>query len=1126
MHKCKLLATLTASLLCGSAAADSAIFINEIHYDNTGSDSGEFVEIAGPAGTELSGWQLVFYNGSASQLKPYASVSLSGVLADDTDSGYGFVTVTRSGIQNGAPDGLALVDGLGEVVQFLSYEGVFTAGEGVAAGMISVDIGVAESSSTAIGESIQLQGSGALASDFTWTAGLAQTPGALNLGQSLNGSDSGDEPDSGDDTPAVLTPIYEIQGAAHISPYLGQTVTSRGIVTATDASGAYVQDSQGDGDETTSDAIYVYTGRGHDLQPGDAVTVKGSITEYIPGGGSSANLSITEFYRPDITLESSGNSLPTPVVIGRSGRVPASVVIDDDALSLFDPQSDGIDFYESIEGMLVILEDAVAVSPTNRYGEIFVLVNQGADASGCNLRGGITVRPGDFNPERVQVHFDSDILDFRADVNSGDLLGDVTGVVGYSFGNFEVYPTEVFHPESGGLTAEVSPLKREGKHQVTIASYNVLNLDPNDDDGDSDLADGRFERIAIQIVESLHSPSIIALQEIQDNSGSVDDGTVEADLTLELLVDAITAMGGPSYHYIDNPPQNNQDGGQPGANIRVAYLYDPRQVVSSEVVRIEDVDLSDGDAFADSRKPLYARFEAGDLSLHLINNHFSSKGGSTPLFGKVQPPVNGSEDERIAQARVVNSFVADILGDDPHAGVVVLGDFNEFQFMTPLTELKGTEMPLLVNMTDSLPPNERYSYIYQGNAQALDHVLLSHGLAERASYDLVHVNAEFADYASDHDPALLKLNLRESRRDLRFATFNVSLNRANAGDLITDLSTQDNAQAQAVAEIIQRVRPDVLLLNEFDYDERGKALKLFQHNYLQRPQNGAKPIRYPHVYLAPSNTGIDSGYDLNNDGTLGGPNDAQGFGYFPGQYGMVVLSRYPIKHRQVRTFQHFLWKDMPHSMLPAEWYDANEQAILRLSSKSHWDIPVKVKGRIIHLLASHPTPPVFDGAEDRNGRRNHDEIRFWIDYIAGEEYMYDDRGRFGGLPPDAPFVIMGDLNADPNDGDSTDDPTLKLLSSPLINSDITPVSIGAAEAAARQGGANDNHLGGADFDTADFADSSPGNLRADYVLPSRNLEMLGAGVFWPASDGQLFRLVGDYPFPSSDHRLVWVDLMR
>lgn len=1126
----KLLTSLAPLLFCNIAAADTAVFINEIHYDNSGTDSGEFVELAGPAGTDLNGWELVFYNGSSTQLKPYASASLSGVLSDDTGSGSGFYTVFQSGIQNGSPDGLALVDASGTVVQFLSYEGVFTAAEGVAVGMTSTDIGVSESSSSPIGDSIQLQGSGSLYSDFSWATGIAQTPGALNAGQSINGSDTGGGDSGGDDQSMI--PIYRIQGAGHHSPYAGQVVTTAGVITATSGSGVYVQDPLGDGDDATSDALFIYTGSGHGLQVGDAITIRGGITEYTPGGSASGNLSLTEFYRPEITVESSGNSLPLPSIIGRGGRVPPSEVIDDDQLAAFDQVNDGIDFYESLESMLVTLEDAVTVSPTNGFGEIFALANQGADASGRNDRGGITISPEDFNPERVQVDFDSGILDDEVLVDTGDILGDVTGVVGYSYGNFEIYPTQRFFADSLGLTGEVSPLKREKKRQITIASYNLLNLDPNDDDGDTDLADGRFERIALQIVDNLHSPAILALQEVQDNSGSTDDGTVDADLTLQLLADAIEAAGGPRYHFIDNPPENNQDGGQPGANIRVAYLYDAKQVEPQEVVRLSDEDLSDGDVFANSRKPLYVAFEAADRTLHLINNHLSSKGGSTPLFGQVQPPVNGSVDERVAQARVVNAFVSELLAEDPDAGVVVLGDLNEFQFriptdeLDPLAELKGTESPLLVNMTDALPQTERYSYIYRGNSQALDHILVSHNLAEHASYDLVHVNAEFADYASDHDPALLKLNLEEHERGVRFATFNISFNRFDAGDLINDLSTGDNAQAQAVAEIIQRARPDVLLLNEFDYDERGEAVRLFQRNYLKRGQNGARGIRYPHVYLAPSNTGLPSGYDLDNDGSIGGPGDAQGFGYFPGQYGMVLLSRYPISRKGVRTFQHFLWKDMPDSMLPTDWYDAEEQAVLRLSSKSHWDIPLKVKGRTIHVLASHPTPPVFDGDEDRNGRRNHDEIRFWIDYIAGKGYMVDDNGRAGGLPEQARFVIMGDLNADPNDGDSTGDPTRKLLASPRVNTDITPVSAGAAEAALRQAGANLTHLSGAAFDTADFADGSPGNLRADYVLPSDNLCLKGAGVFWPRADDPLYSLAGDYPFPSSDHRLVWIDVNK
>ncbi len=860
-----------------------------------------------------------------------------------------------------------------------------------------------------------------------------------------------------------MTPIYRIQGAGHTSPCVGQRLNTRGVVTATDT-----------------------------------------------------------------TVESQGNSLPAPVLVGRGGRVPPGEVIDDDALAGFDADNDGIDFYESLEGMRVTLQDAVAVSATNAYDEIDTLVDRGADASGRNARGGITLRPGDFNPERVQIQFDSGVLDYRLDVNTGDLLGDVTGVVGYDDGNFEVYPSEPFYGQSAGLAPEVSSLEARGERQLTLASYNLLKLDPNDDDGDADVAEGRFERFAAQIVENLHSPAILSLQEIPDNTGAVDDGTVDADLTLQLLVDAIAAAGGPGYRYIDNPPQNDRDGGQPGANIRVAVLCDPQRAEPHEVVRIEDEDLNDGDAFADSRKPLYVRFEAAGRELYLINNPFASKGGSTPLFGRVQPPLNGGEAQRVAQARVVSGVVAAILEQDPDTAVVVTGDLNEFQFMPPLAELKGVATPLLVNMTESLAPLERYSYVYEGNAQALDHILLSHRLAEHASYDVVHVNAEFADYASDHDPVLLKLNLEEEK-SLRFATFNASLNRASAGELITDLSTPHNAQAQAVAEIIQRTRPDVRLLNEFDYDERGEAVKLFLRNYLQHSQNGAKPIRYPHRYQAPSNTGIPSGHDLNNDGRVGGADDALGFGAFPGQYGMVVLSRYPIERRKVRSLQHFLWRDMPDSMLPADGYDADgydadEQAVLPLSSKSHWDIPVKVKGQVIHVLASHPTPPVFDGPEDRNGRRNHDEIRFWLDYVDGANYMIDDQGSSGGLAGDARFVILGDLNADPYDGDRSGDPTLKRLASPRINSELIPVSVGAAEASLRQGGASLGHLGGADFDTADFADNTPGNLRADYALPSRNQEILGAGVFWPARGDPLFRLVGDYPFPSSDHRLTWVDL--
>lgn len=376
---------------------------------------------------------------------------------------------------------------------------------------------------------------------------------------------------------------------------------------------------------------------------------------------------------------------------------------------------------------------------------------------------------------------------------------------------------------------------------------------------------------------------------------------------------------------------------------------------------------------------------------------------------------------------------------------------------------------------------------------------------------------------------------------VRFAQFNASLNRTEAGQLITDLSTPDNAQAQAIAEIIQRVDPDVLLINEFDYDENLAATTLFQDNYLGVSQNGAATIEFPHVYAAPSNTGIPSDFDFDNNGEVGGPGDAFGFGFFPGQFGMVVFSKYPIVDEQVRTFQNFLWQDMPDALLPddpetpepADWYTPEELDVLRLSSKSHWDIPIDVDGTIIHTLVSHPTPPVFDGDEDRNGTRNHDEIRFWADYVTPDQsdYIYDDAGGQGGLPTESRFVIMGDQNADPNDGDSTNNAILQLLDNPNINTSSTPSSAGAAEQAGLQGGSNADHASDPAFDTADFADGdgSPGNLRADYVLPSENTEIVDAAVFWPESDDPLFRLVGVFDpelggFSTSDHRLVWVDI--
>ncbi|GAB3665744.1 endonuclease/exonuclease/phosphatase family protein [Zhihengliuella somnathii] len=367
---------------------------------------------------------------------------------------------------------------------------------------------------------------------------------------------------------------------------------------------------------------------------------------------------------------------------------------------------------------------------------------------------------------------------------------------------------------------------------------------------------------------------------------------------------------------------------------------------------------------------------------------------------------------------------------------------------------------------------------------------------------------------------------------VRVATFNASLYREAPGALIADLSSRNNAQAQAVAEVIQRTAPDVLLVNEFDYDAEQEAATLFRDNYLAVSQNGQAAQDYSYIYTAPSNTGVPTGADLNGDGTIGGPDDAFGYGSFEGQYGMVLYSKYPIDTGSVRTFQNFRWADMPGNVMPREFYGDLASSVLRLSSKSHWDVPIQVGERTVHILAAHPTPPTFDGEEQRNARRNHDEIRFFADYVAGgeaAEYIYDDAGRTGGLADGEDFVVLGDMNADPQRGDSYNDAIMQLLDSERIT-DPEPRARGAIMSnqdvfnslLGRATNESSSYRSNA-LRTADFGGST-GSLRVDYVLPSDTLQVNDAGVFWPAPNQPGADLVRMNLVRSSDHRLVWVDV--
>lgn len=362
---------------------------------------------------------------------------------------------------------------------------------------------------------------------------------------------------------------------------------------------------------------------------------------------------------------------------------------------------------------------------------------------------------------------------------------------------------------------------------------------------------------------------------------------------------------------------------------------------------------------------------------------------------------------------------------------------------------------------------------------------------------------------------------------VRIATFNASLNRAKEGDLLAELRSGKSEQAARIAEIVQRAGVDILLVCEIDRDRAAETATLLATNFLVVSQQGQPPIDFAYSFVGEVNTGDPTGSDLDRDGKTDGPADAYGYGAFPGQYGMALLSRHPILLDRVRTFRMLPWGRMPNALRPDGLWPDDIWAKLRLSSKSHWDVPIGIGKQVVHMLCSHPTPPAFDGPEDRNGRRNHDEIRFWVDYLTSgsDGWIVDDKGAAGGLAANESFVVLGDLNCDPVDGEARHDAITALLAHPRVQ-DPQPTSAGAPVAAQKQWGNNATHRGDPALDTSDFPDAAgtagdagPGNLRVDYVLPSRDLIVRGSGVFWPTQFQPGGALVS-----ASDHRLVFVDL--
>ncbi|MEU0841990.1 endonuclease/exonuclease/phosphatase family protein [Streptomyces sp. NPDC005962] len=572
---------------------------------------------------------------------------------------------------------------------------------------------------------------------------------------------------------AETTRIHDIQGNTRISPLAGKQVTDvPGTVTAVRSFGSsrgfWFQDPRPDADPATSEAVFVFTGSTTpSVAVGDAVLVSGTVSEYYPGGAAAGLQSLTEISKASWTVQSRSNALPAAFRLTPSAvpdRYAPGGALEGPALR---PRSYALDRYESLEGMRVSVADAPVVGATNTYKELWVTAEPRHRRT---ARGGAlydTYR--DPNAGRLKV---TSLLPYAdhpfpvADV--GDrLTGTTAGPLDYdNFGGYTIAASALGTLEDRGPERERTRAQKSG--ELSIATYNVENLSPK-------TAQSKFDRLASGLVDNLASPDIVALEEVQDDNGATNDGVVSAEATLKKLTDAIAAAGGPSYAWRQISPADDQDGGEPGGNIRVAFLYNPKRVSFTDIAGGDattpvEVVKQDGKAalsaspgriepgsgvWKDSRKPLVGQFAFRGRPVFVVANHFNSKGGDQGLDARVQPPVRSSETQRTGQATAVNTFVKSLLSADPKAAVVVAGDLNDYQFSPALSAL--TKGGVLTDLVTRLPRDERYGYVYNGNSQVLDHILTSRAL-RGPDYDIVHINAEFADQSSDHDPQVVRVH--------------------------------------------------------------------------------------------------------------------------------------------------------------------------------------------------------------------------------------------------------------------------------------------------------------------------------------------------------------------------------
>ncbi len=550
--------------------------------------------------------------------------------------------------------------------------------------------------------------------------------------------------------------IHDIQGCSHISDYDGHQVHDiTGIVTSKTTKGFYMQDDQPDDLVCSSEAIFVFTNSYSKVMPGDKVLVSGLVNEFFPGDVESNNLSITEIEDPEVKIVAHNHSIPEATVIGDGGREIPDSVIDNDCLTSFDVDDDGIDFFESMESMIVRINSGVVVGARNAYNEVVIVPESAIHENLVSKNGALIQTESDPNPERIILNMNDSNME---KINVGaKLIHPVQGILDYSYGNFKV--NTFGKVDFNNSEFQITPIENDG-NLLSVASYNVNNLSRFDEKA-------KFRNLARIIVKTMDSPDVVILHEIMDDSGVEDDGTVTAELTISRILEVISEAGGPVYSYIQIDPKDGNDGGISGGNIRSVILYrSDKQISVAEddlpalLNSNPDVIESTSASFSGTRKPLAVLFNKGEKQLMLIAVHLTSRNADSPLFGSYQPIIRPEEVKRIHQAELIHDFVDKFHKMNPDIRIVVAGDLNDDPWSKTLLTLTSTTMNDLATI---VPPNERYSFILDGNAIQLDYILTEKPISSRDQFFIFHTNSLY-DYLlkfSDHDPVLALIDLND-----------------------------------------------------------------------------------------------------------------------------------------------------------------------------------------------------------------------------------------------------------------------------------------------------------------------------------------------------------------------------